>query len=299
MARKTRTTKQPKVSVITSTYREVADGEMENGRDSMLARTVDSVRAQTLADWELWVVADCPPPEDLRKIEQLLASYEDDRIHLDVTAQRGDLAAAGAAAKILGAGRARSAMLAYLDADNEYLPDHLAQSLALFAQEPDLDVVYCDTHVRLRNHQPNDFLRSVWPFYPLVGPWMGEPFEWRKPEWNEQGRRRQERFNFIDSSDAVMARRAYEEAGGLPELPNYDWQLWRGFLRSGHTRFRHAGHWGVIYWTSSLDHHRRHYMASQISAIDLPPGLPLDLNTMDQLLNFNREGFYVDRHHNG
>src|SRR5690606_29351956 len=86
MAKKTRTTGQPKVSVITSTYREVADGEMENGRDSMLARAVDSVRAQTLVDWELWVVADCPPPEDLHKIEQLLASYEDDRIHLAVTA---------------------------------------------------------------------------------------------------------------------------------------------------------------------------------------------------------------------
>lgn len=296
MATKRRSRKAPKVSVITSTYREVAGGEAEDGRDSMLARAIDSVRGQTFTDWELWVVADCPPPEDLHKIERLLASYAEPRIHLAVTAQRGDVAAAGAAAKQVGAERARGACLAYLDADNEYLPDHLERSMALFDQEAGLDLVYCDTRVRLRGHQPNEFLRAVWPFYALAGPWMGEPFEWRKPEWNEQSRRRQERFNFIDSSDAVMTRAAYEAAGGLPELPNYDWHLWLAFLRAGRTRFRHADHLGLTYWTSSLDHHRRHYMASQMSAVDLPPGLPLDLNTMDRMLNFNRERFYEARH---
>ena len=298
MPTKSRKQHIPRVSVITSTYREVADGVQENGRDSMLARAIDSVRGQTFADWDLWIAADCPPEADVRKIERLLASYGDDRLHLVVAEQRSKPVASGAAPKQLGGVHARGEYLAYLDADNQYTREHLAVAMAAFDCAPELDLVYCDTDVRLAGHHPNDFLKAVWPLYPVVGPLLGEPFIWRKPEWDERSRRRQERFNFIDSSEIVMSRTAYDAAGGMRELPNNDWELSNAMMRAGHASFRHLQHVGLIYWTSSLDHHRRHYIASRVSALDIPSALPIDLNGMEQMLNFDLERYYADRHHN-
>ena len=109
----------PRVSVVIPTYR---GGEL-------LLRTVDSVLAQTLTDWELLVVLDgCDLP----------AGFPDDpRIRVVRQVNRGE-----SVARNVGIVAARADVVAFVDDDDLMLPRRLERQLALLDEHPEVALVH-------------------------------------------------------------------------------------------------------------------------------------------------------------
>ena len=115
--------KQPLISVIIPAYNAA----------SVIARTLDSVLSQTFTDFEILVVNDGSP--DTTELESVLDSY---RIVYHKQENRG----AGAARNV-GVNNARGQFLAFLDADDYWLPNYLEAQMTVL-QKSGADAVYCD-----------------------------------------------------------------------------------------------------------------------------------------------------------
>jgi glycosyltransferase involved in cell wall biosynthesis len=98
----------PLISVVMATY----------NRSRALALAIESVRWQTLADWELWVIGDACTDDT----EQVVAAFQDPRIHF-INLERNVGEQSGP--NNIGVGRARGRYLAFLNHDDLWLPDHL------------------------------------------------------------------------------------------------------------------------------------------------------------------------------
>ena len=117
----------PLVSIIVATF----------NRSNVLAITLESVRAQTVTDWEVLVVGDhCT--DDTQEVVQ---SLHDPRIRfVNLPANLGDQSGPNS----IGARMARGRYLAWLNHDDLWFPDHLETLLhELQAQDADLAVAGC------------------------------------------------------------------------------------------------------------------------------------------------------------
>jgi glycosyltransferase involved in cell wall biosynthesis len=115
------------ISVVLVTY----------NRAHLIRRAVDSVLAQTLDDWEL-IVVDDGSTDDTRKV---IAGYQDARInYVRHDRNKGPGAARNTAIAVAG-----GAFLAFLDSDDEWVPDRLETQHAVFAATdlPNVGVVNC------------------------------------------------------------------------------------------------------------------------------------------------------------
>jgi glycosyltransferase involved in cell wall biosynthesis len=115
----------PKVSVVTPAYNTA----------SFAAETLNSVFSQSFQDFELIVVNDGSP--DTAELERVLEPYFDKIIYL-----RQPNAGAGEA-RNAGIQRARGEFIAFLDADDIWLPEFL-QEQTEFLEKNDYDIVYAD-----------------------------------------------------------------------------------------------------------------------------------------------------------
>lgn len=108
----------PKVSVIIPTYR----------RPDFLRRAIASVLSQTFKDFELLIINDASQDNT----GQLVESIPDDRIryHCNET-NKG-----GAASRNRGIRQAQSTYIAFLDDDDEWLPQKLELQVGLLDQSP-------------------------------------------------------------------------------------------------------------------------------------------------------------------
>lgn len=103
-----------------------------------LERAVLSVRAQTFADWELIIVDDGSTdatPDIAKKL-----SESDQRIRFYSQENQGP-----AAARNNGVSRANGEYLAFLDADDEWMPYKLDGQVAVLSQYSEIAVVFCDS----------------------------------------------------------------------------------------------------------------------------------------------------------
>lgn len=114
----------PTVSVVIATY--------NYGR--FLAGALDSVLAQTFTDWEAIVVDDGSTDNTPEVVCPYLA---DRRIHYERTDHLGQ-----PAAKNVGIRHSRGTLVAFLDADDLWLPTKLERQVALFRSDPELGVAY-------------------------------------------------------------------------------------------------------------------------------------------------------------
>lgn len=115
------------VSIITPVY----------GCEKYIAETIDSVRSQTYTNWEMLLADDCTPDNSAAIIEQYRT--EDPRIKYIRLSQNSGAAVARNAALEVAQGR----YIAYLDADDRWLPDKLERQLA-FMQENSAVFSCCD-----------------------------------------------------------------------------------------------------------------------------------------------------------
>lgn len=177
----------PRTSVVISTYQ----------RPQLLARALRSVLAQDDTDFEVIVVHDGPDDScDTREvIEYASMKFEDRGIYLNYI-ELGENSGYQCVPKNIGIHAAHGDYIAFLDDDNEFTPDHISV-LAAAMEEGDVwpDFTYGRrTYVRDEG-APDDVVVGD---SPLV-------------EWTEQSVQRlgaAARFNFIDTSDVMIARGA-------------------------------------------------------------------------------------------
>ena len=118
----------PKVSVVIPAY---------NSADT-IEETLKSALTQKFREHEIIVVNDGSPDTD--KFERAIRGFQEDIIYI-----RQRNVGAGPA-RNLGIEHARGEIIAFLDADDVWLPDFLASQYVLM-QRHDYDMVYCDAQM--------------------------------------------------------------------------------------------------------------------------------------------------------
>jgi len=97
---------------------------------------LNSVFAQTVDGYEIIVVNDGSPDSD--DLEKALEPYQ-----AQITYIRRENGGP-AAARNSGIGPARGQYIAFLDSDDQWMPDHLAQMMQVLQNDPTLDLLYGD-----------------------------------------------------------------------------------------------------------------------------------------------------------
>lgn len=181
-------------------------------RAELLPRAIASVRAQTHERWELIVIDDCSSDATAEVLGRLASA--DPRIRVHRSAARGG----GAAARNAGIGLAAGEYIAFLDDDDEWIPEKLTRQLAEFEADPSAAIVFSPVLV----HAPDgsETLRGL-------------PHDSSGPSW-----RALVRGNFISTSSAVVRGGLLRDAGGFDQrLPRLqDWELWLRLSRQASIR---------------------------------------------------------------
>ena len=122
-------TNQPLVSVITPFY----------NAERFLAEAIDSVRAQTYPHWELWLVDDGSTDTSATIAKEYAGKFPGQIHYLEHLnhANHGI-----SATRNLGLRHAQGEFVALLDADDVWLPQKLAEQVAVFSEYPDVAMVY-------------------------------------------------------------------------------------------------------------------------------------------------------------
>ncbi len=168
---------KPVVSAIIPTH----------NRPQLLARAIQSVIAQTFTDWELIVVQN----GRTRKSEAVVLSFNEPRIRYLYELQAGAVNA-----RNMGIRASQGKYVAFLDDDDEWLPEKLARQVAILDQRPEISLVGCRA---LRMNADGQVFDEAADF-------RGEPtFRAFVAEWGI----------IIHSLSAVLIRRTAFDAVGL------------------------------------------------------------------------------------
>ena len=236
-----------------------------------IGAAIESVQAQTFGDWELLVVNDGSTDETYEIVRRLAAG--DERIRL-LTKSNGGISTARNTALAVSRGE----YIAILDSDDLWEPIYLAEQLAVFARQPEIDIV----------------TSNGWYLGSRQNGHLARPFPDARPQPTLQTILADETSIFIMS---MFRRRVYQTVGGFDETlrTNEDYDYW---LRAALAGFR--------FWRNDrpLCHYRRR--DDSVSAIDvnmlagilrvykknrpLLQDRPAELRTLDaQVARFERE----------
>jgi glycosyltransferase involved in cell wall biosynthesis len=175
-------TASPRFSVVIPLYNKVA----------YVRRAIDSVLAQTLEDFELVVVDDGSTDGS----GELVTSYRDPRIRYFRQSNAGECAA-----RNRGIEEARSEWISYLDADDEYLPEFLAEIDAVRRQYPGVCVIFTNLTVLSEVGE-----REAWRASDLSGPQIVDDY-FRFCLVRRSG---------MSSSSTATTREVIRRVGGFP-----------------------------------------------------------------------------------
>ena len=109
------------ISIVVPVYR----------AENYIEETLDCVRTQTYTNWELLLIEDCGPDRSRQLIEEYIRRTGDRRIRL--LTHPTNLGAARA--RNLGVNEAKGRYLAYLDADDLWVPEKLERELAFMKEQ--------------------------------------------------------------------------------------------------------------------------------------------------------------------
>jgi len=190
-----------------------------------LPAAVESVRAQTVADWELLIIDDGSSDHTPAAARAFLADPRVRYVRSDRLGQPR--------AKNLGVGLSRGAFVAFLDADDAWHPAKLEKQLAVFRGRPQVGVVFCRRSLIDEEGKP------------LTRPGQARPLAL------PCGRVLDEMFvqNFVCFSSAVVRREVFSHVGRFD--PQWDlaidYDLWLRVAR--HHRFDYVDEELVLYRT--------------------------------------------------
>ena len=109
-----------------------------HNRWEFLKRAVRSVQNQTFKDWKLWVVDDGSTDETVSKLTQLFSS--DQRIN--TTSSKINRGVSWARNE--GIKKGEGEWLAFLDSDDEWLPEKLEKQIQLSKLNTEFSLIHCD-----------------------------------------------------------------------------------------------------------------------------------------------------------
>lgn len=185
----------PLVSVIIPAY----------NASTTIAATLQSVRAQTFTDFEVWVIDDGSTDDTLARVQDWIVATGDRRFQVARYANGRQ-----AVARNRGVARSRGELIAFLDADDLWTPDKLAVQVSVLQAHPAAGLVYSWTDCideRGRFVRPGSHVTV-------------------------SGRAAYRRLlvqNFLDNGSTPLVRRSAIAAVGPfdPTLPPVeDWDLW-------------------------------------------------------------------------
>lgn len=188
-----------------------------------IAQAIESVLAQTFAGWELVVVDDGSSDDTEAVVRPFLVDHRVRYVRSDTLGQ--------SRAKNLGLGLTTGAFVAFLDADDAWLPTKLARQLATLDADPAVGVVFSGR--RIIDEAGTELPAAAPPSADHRGDVLGAIF----------------RKNFVCFSSAVVRRAVFDHVGGFdPTLDlAIDYDLW---LRvATHYRFDFAPEPLVLYRT--------------------------------------------------
>lgn len=133
-----------RASVIVTAYRRVP----------LLEQALRSVLAQTVRDFDVVIVNDCP--EDREAVDGLVCELNDARLRV---IHQGESRGANIARNV-AIGEARGEILCFLDDDDSWYPAKLEKHLAMHAEGPHVGIVYSNAR--------GDWLDVPLPSLPLV-----------------------------------------------------------------------------------------------------------------------------------
>ena len=177
----------PKVSVVIPTY----------NRADILPRTIQSVLSQTLKDLELIVVDDGSTDRTV----EVIHNVKDDRLRYIQLPQN----CGGNYARNQGIQASRADFVAFLDSDDEWLPQKLEKQLALINQDPSISVVYCQYY----EHQ-----ETSGQLTPNPAPYEGDVFQPLLRGWCPA------LSTFLIKRTALQVINGFDES--LPSFQDYD-----------------------------------------------------------------------------
>jgi len=179
-------------------------------RATVIDRALDSVAAQKVPVNEVVVVDDCSSDDTPERV--LARSHDLPGLRLIRNQQRGG----APRARNLAAAAATGELLAFLDSDDEWLPDKTGEQLAILARRPECPAVGCNIVYVHEDRGPRESRNgAVATFADLCCD------------------------NVLGStSSAIVRRSAFEAVGGFrPELPScQDWDLWLRLAKLGDLR---------------------------------------------------------------
>lgn len=117
-----------------------------------IKRSISSVLKQTFQDFELLLINDASTDNSLEEMQK----YTDHRIRIFHRYEPGP---GGYAARNLGIKEARAEWVAFLDADDEWMPEHLEKMHDLAQKYPDVHFMSCGWQTQNKNKKRDD------PFY--------------------------------------------------------------------------------------------------------------------------------------
>ena len=166
-----------------------------------LPAAVESVRTQTFTDWELVIIDDGSTDDTPAAVQPFLS---DPRVRYFRSDRLGQ-----SRAKNLGIGLSRGEYIAFLDADDAWLPTKLEKQLTLFEGRPEIGVVYCRRKLM-------DEAGKILPAKPQAAMHRACVLT--------------EMFvqNFVCFSSAMVRRRVFEHVGSFDPLwdLSIDYDLW-------------------------------------------------------------------------
>lgn len=101
----------------------------------LLSEAIDSVRSQTFTDWELWIVDDGSTDNTQEIVDRYCR--KDERIQL-VTQKNSGVSSA----RNLGVARSQGELIAFLDADDRWLPEKLRVHVEFMNSRPEVGVSF-------------------------------------------------------------------------------------------------------------------------------------------------------------
>ena len=196
------TSSRPLVSVIVPTY--------NYGR--FIGETLDSLRAQTYAEWEC-VVVDDGSTDDTEEVVARVSAADSRVRYLRQPNQRQ------AVAKNTGLADARGRYVQFLDADDLLEPRKLERQVEFLEANPAADIVYGGARY-FHTERPGERLYGM---FGEDAPWM--------PELSGAGRELVlaiVRMNIMAINSALVRREAIDDVGPFdPVLPPVeDWDYW-------------------------------------------------------------------------
>jgi len=176
-------------------------------RPAILSRAIDSVLEQKYDDMELIIVNSAPSYDEKEKIDKTLSEYIESNPKIVIKYIVTETDINGSAARNIGLSQSKGSLIAFLDDDDEWLPEKLNSQVINFDETK--DIVFSDYLVESEDGTSVRFSKTVGEIYEIEKDIIGE--------------------NLIGSTSFPMIRRtALEKISGFDETmeSNQEWDIW-------------------------------------------------------------------------